>query len=159
MKLENRHAEAYQYARLIWKPKKLQRVIYQGRRYRIEKVTRGKGVKLVGRAGYLYAGQVLWRPTPKDFNAVLDLLQDIWVYRELIAGDRQKTGIKCHTRVIPLQGRAVHILSQVLNLRSVDSGLSVTINRVFEDAYQTPKGPGSDVRIHYINTTEDRDPA
>lgn len=130
-----RHGEAYQYLRLTWTPKLGERVYFEGRKCRIEKVSPVDGVKLYGRTGWLYPGQVLWRPTPKDFNAVLSKLQDLWVYRQLLADNRQVVGITVNGRTMPIRGRAPQILSTVLAMRVVDSKISITINNLFEKAY------------------------
>lgn len=157
-----RHAEAYQYLRLGWRPKVGDRVLFQGKRSKVVRVKNGRGVKLEGRNDYLLPGQVLWRPTPCDFDALLLNFNSLFVYRQLIVDNRQVVGIPCNGRVIPVRGRPMQILSALLRLRSIDSKLSVTINRVFEKSYEArltkPKAEKVEerVRLHILNTTEEK---
>jgi hypothetical protein len=150
-----RHPEAYHYLRLTWRPRKFDRVIFQNKRYRVERYNPARGIKLAGRAGWLYPGEVKWRPTPTDFNAVLSALQELWVYREVLPGNRQICGVRCNGRVIALKGRPCQVLSQVLSLRAIEPNVSVHINRFFEHSYSGKKNA---IRIHAL-TTENRDPS
>jgi len=152
-----RHQEACQYLRLMWKPKRGDRVVYDGKRTTVDKVAKGKGIRLSHRHGYLLPGQVRWRPKPSDFNAVLTKLQDLWVYRELLDGNRQLVGVRVNGRIVHLRGRPQQILSRVLSLRTLNPEISIHINRLFESAY-TVKGI-ENVRIHAITAPESRDPS
>lgn len=143
-----RHAEAYQYLRLTWKPRKFDRVRFQGRKFRVARVSKSKGIKLSGRNGWLYAGETLWRPTPSDFNAVLDKLSELWVYRQLLPDNRQIVGVRCNGRIVTIKGRPRQVLSQVLSLRVLEPNVSVMINRFFEQAYDKKGSAENVIRIH-----------
>lgn len=157
-----RHAEAYQFLRLTWKPKKGDRVEFEGQRWQVGRVVKGKGLALQGREGFLYPGEVLWRPTPQDFNAVLLQTRPLWVYSELFDGNRQLIGFRCNGRIMPLKGKPAQILSQLLSLRAIDSNLNVTINRIFEKSYISrvmKKGKTSEQpRLHLISSQKDSGP-
>lgn len=146
------YPEAYQYVRLCWKPKRGDRVIFNGQRFTVSKVEKGEGIKLKGRAGFLFEGQVLWRPTPSDFNGVLTRLAAMWVYRQLFDGNRQIVGVRCNGRIIPVRGRPARVLNQVLALRVIDSSISIHINRYFEQSYNPRGNRGNELRIHAVSS-------
>lgn len=170
--MRTKHPEAYNYLRLLWHPKINDRVEFEGARYEVARVVSdvkeaydlgGKSVLLKGMDRAFFPGELIWRPTPKDFDAVLLLLQRLWVYQE-VTGNRQIVGIACNGRTLALRGRSMQILSQILGLRVVDSKISININKVFEDSYTGPKvpnkkgKPGYAIRFSNI-TSKDSDPS
>lgn len=155
--MKNRYPEAYNYLRLIWAPKPGDKVLAGGSKKVVEKYVKGHGVLLQGEDLYWLPGQLQFRPAPKDFDAVLDRLGDIFEYRQLIANNRQVVGIKCNGRVMPVKGHSLHILNQILNLRTVDPRLSLHINRIFEASYMAARLKdlkGKDVGLKLITTAE-----
>jgi hypothetical protein len=145
-----RHPEAYAYLRLLWKPQVGHRVYFEGRKQTVAKVVEGKGIRLKGQARYIYSGQALWRPTPEDFNAVLSNLPEMWIYRQLLDGNRQVVGISLNGRTLSLRGRPVQILSKVLAMRVVDSKISIIINNLFEKAYTKDRNVP---KLHVVQKT------
>lgn len=160
--IRKKHPEAYSYVSLLWTPRVGHRVEYKGVRYEVTRVfdlseeiagLEGRSVLLKNHTGAFYPGELKWRPEPKDFDAVLLNLKDLWAYHQT-DGSRHIVGITCNGRTMPLRGRAVQILSRVLSLRVVDSKISVTINRLFESSYSghaTQKG-GHAIRFHNLST-------
>lgn len=137
-----RHPEAYQYLRLTWSPEVGDLVYFENKKRCVKKVVKGRGLLLEGSDNWYYAGQLTWRPTPHDFNKILLKLSNLWVYRQPITDKslRQQAAIKLNNRTVPLKGYPHQLLSQVLSLRTVDSSLSIHINRVFEQAYRPIEG-------------------
>lgn len=135
--LLKKYESAYKLAKLLWRPKSgdLVYLIEPGKisKATVSRVLKNKKIKLQGKAHkkpqYDLLKQICVRPTPQDFEGIIQRLEGIFLYsvREYSI---LTVGLKVNKGQSMIRGRACKVLEEILALRLFDSRINEAVNKL-----------------------------